>query len=327
MSLWKSSILAAAAIATAAGGASAQEYPNRPVTLVVAAAAGGPIDVFGRLLAERMSVLFNQRVIIENVGGGGGTLGGQRVVRSEPDGYTTLLGTLATHANPQLLGPKPVYNPVTDFEPVGLIAEIPLVLIARPDFPAKTMAEFVAYAKANASKMNYGSAGVGSAAHLGCLMLTTAMGVEITHVPYKGTAPAIQDMMGSRLDFICDISTSAVTHIQGGKVKAIATLANARSPVLPDLPTAVEAGLKGVEASTWTAIFLPKGTSLAVADRLGYTMRAAMETPELRTQIEKLGGVLVAPDRRSSDYLAQYVKAEIAKWGAAARAGGAFPME
>ncbi len=316
-----------ASLVLVAGAAQAQTYPARPVSMVVAAAAGGPIDVFGRVMAERMSTLLGQRVVIENVGGGGGTLGGQRVVKAEPDGYTALLGTLATHANPQLLGPKPLYNSQTDFVSVGLIAEIPLVLISRADFPAKNLEEFVAYAKANAAKMNYGSAGVGSAAHLGCLMLTTAMGVEITHVPYKGTAPAMQDMIAGRLDFLCDISTSAVTHIQGGKVKALANLASVRSPVLPDLPTATERGLKGVEASTWTAIFLPKGTSSAVAEKLGGAMRGAMDTPELRAQLEKLGATLVAPERRSAAYLDQYVKTEIVKWRNAARAGGALPKE
>lgn len=308
-------------------GAQAQDYPSRPVSMVVAAAAGGPIDVFGRVMAERMTALLGQRVVIENVGGGGGTLGGQRVATAPPDGYTALIGTLATHANPQLLGPKPLYDPLSAFVPVGLIAEIPLILITRPDFPAQTLEAFVAYAKANAAKMNYGSAGVGSAAHLGCLMLTAAMGVEITHVPYKGTAPAMQDMLAGRIDFLCDIATSAVTHIQAEKVKALANLAGTRSPVLPDLPTALERGLKGVEASTWTAIFLPKDTPAPVAAKLGEAMRGAMDTPELRARLERLGATLVAPDRRSAAYLDRYVKAEIVKWGNAARAGGALPKE
>jgi tripartite-type tricarboxylate transporter receptor subunit TctC len=272
-----------------------------------------------------MGALLGQRVVIENVGGGGGTLGGQRVAKATPDGYTALLGTLATHANPQLLGANPLYDPVNDFVPVGLIAEIPLVLITRPDYPASSMQEFVAYAKANAAKMNYGSAGVGSAAHLGCLMLTTAMGVEITHVPYRGTGPAMQDLLAGQLDFLCDISTTAVTQIQGGRVKAIATLASARSPVLPDLATAAEGGLTGVEASTWTAVFLPKGTPAPIAAKLGNAMRGAMDTPELQAQLAKLGAVMVAPERRSSTYLDGYVKAEIEKWGKAARAGGAIP--
>lgn len=323
---WRMGVALAVAL-SATGVARAQDYPSRPVSLVVAAAAGGPIDVFGRVLAERMGELLGQRVVIENVGGGGGTLGGQRVVKAAPDGYTALLGTLATHANPQLLGAKPLYNSVTDFVHVGLIAEIPLVLVTRPDFPAKSLEEFVAYAKTNASKMNYGSAGVGSAAHLGCMMLLTAMGADVTHIPYKGTAPAMQDMLGGRIDFICDISTAAVTHIQSGKVKAIATLASARSPVLPDLPTAAERGLNGVEASTWTAIFLPKGAPQQAAAKLREAMIGAMNTPELRARLEKLGAAVVAPNRRSGEYLENYVKAEIVKWRKAAAAGGALPKE
>jgi len=184
----------------------AQDYPNRPVSMVVAAAAGGPIDVFTRIMAERMSPILGQRVIVENVGGGGGTLGGQRVAKAEPDGYTTLLGTVATHANPQLYSDKPLYDPLNDLTPVALIAEIPLVVIVRNDFPANTFQEFMTYAKANQGKLNYGSAGVGSASHLGCVMLDQAMGTSVQHVPYRGTAPAMQDLIGGRIDFLCDIA-------------------------------------------------------------------------------------------------------------------------
>ena len=219
-----------AAALSAGAPAVAQDYPNRPVNMVVAAAAGGPIDVFARIMAERMSPWLGQRVVIENVGGGGGTLGAQRVARAEPDGYTTLLGTIATHANPQLLTEKPPYDPVADFTPVALIAEIPLILITRKDFPASTFEEFVAYAKANQTKMNYGSAGVGSAAHLGCVMLDRAMGTSITHVPYRGTAPAMQDLVGGRIDFLCEIAVTAVQNIKSGTVKGLANLSNSALP-------------------------------------------------------------------------------------------------
>lgn len=313
------------ALVLSVGAAQAQDYPTRSVSVVVAAAAGGPIDVFGRLLAEQMSPILGQRVVIENVGGGGGTVGGQRVVNAAPDGYTALLGTLATHANPQLLGSKPLYNSIDDFVPVGLMAELPLLLVTRGDFPASNLKEFIAYAKANAAKMNYGSAGVGSAAHLGCLMLTTAMGVDVTHVPYKGTALAMQDLLAGRLDFLCDISTSAVSHIQAGKTKALANLATERSPALPDLPTATESGLKNVSASTWTALFLPKGASPDHAKTLSSAMNKALEAPALRERYEKLGAVIVAPQRRTPAYLEGYVKAEIEKWRGAARAGKALP--
>jgi len=177
----------------------AQDFPSRPVSMVVAAAAGGPIDVFTRIMAERMSPILGQRVVVENVGGGGGTLGGQRVAHAAPDGYTTLLGTIATHANPQLYGDKPLYDPLSDFVNVALIAEIPLVVIVRKEFQANTFQEFMAYAKANQGKLNYGSAGVGSASHLGCVMLDQAMGTNAQHVPYRGTGPAMQDLIGGRL--------------------------------------------------------------------------------------------------------------------------------
>jgi tripartite-type tricarboxylate transporter receptor subunit TctC len=305
----------------------AQDYPNRPVTLVVAAAAGGPIDVFGRILAERMGALLGQRVVIENVGGGGGTLGGQRVARAEPDGYTALLGTLATHANPQLLSAKPLYNAVTDLVHVALIAEIPLVLITRKDFPANTLEEFVAYAKANPGRLNFGSAGVGSSAHLGCVMLANAIGADVQHVPYRGTGPAMQDLQAGRLDFQCEIAVTAVTNIQAGTVKAIATLAGTRTPVLPDLPSAAERGLQGVDASTWVAVFLPRGTPAPVAAKLNAATVGAIETQALREQLQKLGAVIVAPERRSGEYLARYVVAEIEKWAKPIRASGAIPKE
>lgn len=302
--------------------AQAEDYPNRPVSMVVAAAAGGPIDVFGRILAEKMSDKLGQRVTIENVGGGGGTVGGQKVARATPDGYTALLGTIATHTNPLLLGDKPPYDPVGDFVPVALVAEIPLVLITRKDFPANTLEEFVAYAKANQGKMNYGSAGVGSAAHLGCVMLDNAMGTHITHVPYRGTALAMQDLLSGRIDFLCEIAVTAVQNINAGTVKGIAVLSPNRSPVLPNLPTAAEKGLPTVQAYTWTAVFLPKGTPAPIAARLQKATVEAMDSPGLREELQKLAATLVVPERRSSASLGQFVKDELVKWGNAMRASG-----
>jgi tripartite-type tricarboxylate transporter receptor subunit TctC len=305
---------------------SAQDYPTRPMTMVVAAAAGGPIDVFGRVLAERMGAILGQRLLIENVGGGGGTLGGQHVVRSPADGYTMLLGTLATHANPQLLSAKPLYSPVSDFVPVTLIAELPLVLIARKDFPANTIEEFAAYAKANPGKLNYGSAGVGSSAHLGCVMLSVSIGADTQHVPYRGTAPAMQDLQAGRLDFQCEIAVTAVPNIQGGAVKAIATLAKDRTPVLPDLPTAAEKGFR-VEAQTWAGLFLPKGTPAPVAAKLREAASSAIDTVIVRDQLQKLGAVLTKPEQRSGEYLARYVQSEIDKWAKPIQSSGAVPKE
>jgi len=293
--------------------------------MVVAAAAGGPIDVFGRIFAEKLSDKLGQRVVIENVGGGGGTVGGQKVVRSAPDGYTVLLGTVATHTNPTLLVDKPPYDPVADFTPVALVSEIPLVLITRKDFPANTLKEFVTYAKANQGKMNYGSAGVGSAAHLGCVMLDSAMGTTIQHVPYRGTSLAMQDLVSGRLDFLCEIAVTAVQNINGGTVKGIAVLSPNRSPVLPNLPTAAEEGLPTVQAYTWTALFLPKDTPAPIAAKLQKAAAETMDTPGLKEEMEKLAATFVTPERRSSAYLGQFVKDEIKKWGDAMRTSGVIP--
>jgi len=320
-------MVSACVAAAFSGPVAAQDFPNRPVTMVVAAAEGGPIDVFTRIMAERMSPILGQRVTVENVGGGGGTLGGQRVARAAPDGYTTLLGTIATHANPQLYTDRRLYDPLTEFAPVALIAEIPLILITRKDFPANTFEEFVTYAKANQGKMNYGSAGIGSAAHLGCVMLDRALGTKITHVPYRGTGPAMQDLLAGRLDFICDIAVTAVPNIKSRTVKGLANLSNTRSAVLPDLPTAAEKGFPAVQAYTWTAVFAPKGTPDAVVAKLNQATVAAMNGPGLREQLDALAATMVAPERRTAAYLGQFVKDEYAKWGDAIRAGGALPKE
>ncbi len=245
------------------------------MTLVVAAAAGGPIDVFGRVMAERMGRELGQSVVIENVPGAGGMMGGQRVARAAPDGYTAILGTIATHAHSQTLYKTPLYHAVSDFTPVMLIAEIPLVLIARKDFPASSFEEFVAYAKANPGKLNYGSAGPGSASHLGCVLLGKAIGADLQHVPYKGTGPAMQDLQAGRLDISCEIVVTAVPQVQAGNVKALATLSRDRSPVLPDLPTAFEKGFQNIQVYTWTALLFPKGTPEPIVTKM---REAALKT-------------------------------------------------
>src|SRR5262245_14342714 len=302
-----------------------QSYPSRPVTMVVAAAAGGPIDVFGRIMAERMSLVVGERFVVENIGGGGGTIGGQRVARATPDGYTTLLGTVATHANPMLYGDKPPYDPINDLVAVALMAEIPLILIARKNFPANTFEQFVAHAKANPGKLNYGSAGVGSAAHLGCVMLERAMGARFQHIPYRGTGPAMQDLAAGRLDFICEIAVTAVQGLHNRTVKALVNLSSTRSRALPDLPTAAEKGLPAVAVSTWTGLFVPKQTAGPVVAKLHGAAMAAMDGLGLREQLDSLAATLVAPERRSPAHATEFVKAEWDKWGAAMRASGALP--
>jgi tripartite-type tricarboxylate transporter receptor subunit TctC len=317
--------LLGAAVAGALGlsaPALAQNWPTRPITLVIPFAAGGPTDVLGRVMGERMSQILGQQVVIENVGGAGGGTGSQRVARAAPDGYTFLLGTVGTHAQNQTLYKKPLYHAATDFQPVALIAEVPLILITRKDFPASTFEEFRDYAKKNQDKMTYGSAGAGSATHLGCVLLDAAMGTKIQHVPYRGTGPAMTDLQGGRIDFLCEIVSTALPQIQGGAVKAIATMTKERSPVLPDLPTIHEKGIPNFEGLTWNAFFLPKGTPPEIVKKLHDATVQAMETPAVKDRLQTLGAVLVSPERRSPEYLADFVKSEIEKWAVPIRSSG-----
>jgi tripartite-type tricarboxylate transporter receptor subunit TctC len=303
------------------GSASAQNFPNRPVTMVIPFAAGGPTDVLGRVMAQGMSEALGQSVVVENVGGAGGMTGAKRVADAKPDGYSMLLGTVGTQAQGQTLYKHPLYNAVTDFTPVALIADVPIALLVRKDLPAKDFKEFVAYAKANQSKMQFGSAGAGSATHLGCVVLNTAMGTNITHVPYKGTGPAMQDLISGRIDFLCEIISTAKPQIDGGSVRALAIMTKERSPVLPNLPTAIEQGLD-VQAYTWNALFLPKGAPADVVKKLNEAAVKAMNSPAVKDRLQGIGAMVVAPDRRSPDYLGTFVKSEIQKWAAPIKASG-----
>jgi len=228
---------------------------------------------------------------------------------------------VGTQAQGQTLYKKPLYNAVTDFAPVGLIAEVPIALLVRKDLPAKDLKEFVAYAKANQAKMQFGSAGAGSATHLGCVVLNTAMGTNITHVPYKGTGPAMQDLVAGRIDFLCEIISTAKPQIDGGTVRALAIMTAERSPVLPNLATTREQGLD-VQAYTWNALFAPKGTPADVVKKLNDAMVAAMETPAVKDRLQSIGAQIVAPDRRTPAYLGKFVPEEIAKWAVPIKASG-----
>jgi tripartite-type tricarboxylate transporter receptor subunit TctC len=305
-------------LATAAG---AQQWPTRPITMINPFAAGGPNDVLARLFAQRMGELLGQPVVIENVGGAGGMNGADRVAKAAPDGYTFLQGTVGTQAQNQTLFRKPAYNSTTDFESVALMVEAPLVLVARKDLPVNAMKEFVAYAKANKDKMQFASAGTGSAIHLGCALMNMVTGLDIVHVPYKGANPAMQDLMSGRVDYLCDIITTAKVQIDGETVKPIAILTRQRSPVLPNVPTAIEQGFD-VEAYTWNAFFLPKGTPDAIVQKLNWATIEAMKTPALREKLESAGLVFVSDDRTTPEYLAKFVQSEIAKWAVPIKASG-----
>jgi len=303
------------------GTAGAEDFPTRQLTMVIPFAAGGPTDVLGRVMAQRMGEILKQTVIVENVGGAGGMTGGKRVADARPDGYTMLLGTVGTQAQGQTLYKHPLYNALTDFTPVALIADVPIALLVRKDLPAKDLKEFVAYAKANQAKMQYGSAGAGSATHLGCVVLDTAMGTKIIHVPYKGTGPAMQDLVAGRIDFICEIVSTAKAQIDGGTVRALAIMTTERSPVLPNLPTTREQGLD-VQAYTWNAIYLPKGAPADVVKKLHDAAVEAMNTPSVKERLQSLGAMVVAPDRQSSAYLGKFTADEIKKWEAPIKASG-----
>src|SRR6202790_60968 len=278
----------------------AQPSPTRPLTMINPFAAGGPNDVLARLFAQRMGEILGQSIIIENVGGAGGMNGADRVAKAAPDGYTFLQGTVGTQAQNQTLFKKPAYNATTDFAPVALIVEAPLVLVARKDMPVKDMKEFVAYAKANKEKMQYASAGTGSAIHLGCALMNMVTGLDVVHVPYRGANPAMQDLMSGRVDYLCDILTTAKPQIDSGAVKAIAILTRERSPVLPNVPTAIEQGF-AVEAYTWNAFFLPKGTPEEIVQKLNRATVEAMKTPALRAKLESAGLKFVSDDRTTPE--------------------------
>ncbi|RKE74057.1 Bug family tripartite tricarboxylate transporter substrate binding protein [Pseudorhodoplanes sinuspersici] len=321
--MYKTKLLAAlAGVLMFAGAASAQDYPNRPMTMIIPFAAGGPTDVLGRVLAQRMSEILGQQVVVENVGGAGGQTGSKRAADAKPDGYTFLLGTVGTHAQGQTLYKKPQYNSLTDFTPVALIAEVPIAITARKDLPVNGLKEFIEHAKKNKDKMTYGSAGAGSATHLGCVVANMAMGTDIVHVPYKGTGPAMQDLQGGRIDFLCEIISTAKPHIDSGAVKAIAIMTKERSPALPNLPTAAEQGLP-MEAYTWNALFLPKDTPAPIVKKLADGANQAMDTPAVKERLAGLGAVVVTPDRRTPDYLGKFLKSEIEKWAVPIKQSGA----
>jgi tripartite-type tricarboxylate transporter receptor subunit TctC len=243
-------------------------------------------------------------------------------LRAPPDGYQLVLGTTGTHAQNQSLYKNPLYHAVTDFTPVALIAEQPILLIVRKDFPADHLADFIAYAKANQQKMQFGSAGTGSGVHLACVLFNAAIGVNIVHVPYRGTAPAMQDLIGGRIDYQCPVITPVVPQIQSGLVKAIATLTKHRTPILMDLPTAQEQGLTDFEAYIWFAIFLPKGTPAHIARKLQHAIAAAENLPAVQERLKEIGAAPIAPERQTPEYLARFVEREVAKWAAPIRASG-----
>ncbi len=304
-----------------AAPAQSQDWPTRPVTMVIPFAAGGAPDLLGRILAPHLAEHLGKSVIIDNAGGAGGMTGSARVAKAPPDGYQFVLGTSGTHAVNQTLSKRPLYNAATDFAPVALIADQPVLLVARKDLPADNLPDFVAYAKANQASMQYGSAGPGSGTHLACVRLNMAVGINVAHVPYRGGTPAMQDLVAGRIDYQCTTG-SAIAQIESKTVKPIAILAKERSPILPQLASAHEQGLTDFEAEVWFAIFLPKGTPPPIVQKLHAASLAAMNATVVQAQMKNIAASVVAPGRRSPAYLQQFVESEIEKWAGPIRAAG-----
>jgi tripartite-type tricarboxylate transporter receptor subunit TctC len=288
-------LLTLAPLLVAAGTATAQSFPTKPLTLIVPFPAGGPSDALARALAQGMATDLKQTVVVENIGGASGTIGLTKLVNAAPDGYTIGFGTIGTHVANAALFKKLPYDPLTGFEPIGLAGTAPLLLVAKAALPGSNLKEFIAYAEKNKADMTYGSAGVGSISHYGCVVLLSALKLNITHVPYRGVAPAMNDLMGGHIDFMCDQTTTALPQIAGGKIKALAVLSDKSLPQLPDVATAASQGYD-VNLRSWNAQFAPKGTPQAVMARLNAALRAAVADPALVKQMNAVGVDLPSPD-------------------------------
>jgi len=314
-------ILLAALIHTAQS-AMAQDWPIRPVTMVVPFAAGSASDTLARVLGARLSEVLGQQVIIENVGGAGGMTGVARVAKAAPDGYQFVLGGIDTFAQNQTLYKKPLYNSVNDFDPVALMVEQAIILVTRNELPVKDLKEFTAYTKANQAKMQYGSAGVGSGSHLACAQLNAALGVDVTHIPYRGSPPAMQDLIAGRIDYFCALAAAAMPQLTSNSMRAVAILTRNRSPLLPNLASAHEQGLTDFDSYFWSGFFLPKGTPAAIVQKLHAASAATLDTPATQERLKEVGVTVVAADRRSPDYLKRFLNGEIEKWAVTIKASG-----
>ncbi len=301
--------LSLALAALSAFSAQAQNYPTRAVTIIVPFAAGGPADITGRIVADIFSRHLGQQFVVENVGGAGGTTGTTRAARANPDGYTLISGHLGTNALAPMFYPNLAYDPEKDFEPIGLIAEQPELLTVRKDFPANNLKEFVAYAKANESKLNMAHAGVGSVSYIGCLLLNSSIGIKPTLVPFTGTAPAMNAILAGQVDYDCDPVLGPLPHVRAGTAKALAIAAKNRSPLLPDVPTSAEQGMPEFEMAPFYAVFAPKGTPQPVIDRLVDALNKGLDEPAVRARLESLGATIAEPSRRGPAALATLVRA------------------
>jgi tripartite-type tricarboxylate transporter receptor subunit TctC len=311
----KKHLMAAAVLLMGAGmpGAQAQDYPARTVTIIIPFAAGGPADITGRIVADIFNRHLGQKFVVENVGGAGGTIGALRAARAAADGYTILSGHLGTNALASAFYPNLGYDPQQDFEPIGLTAEYPELLVVRKNFPANNLKEFVDYAKSNASKLNVGHAGLGSVSYIGCLLLNSAIGIKPTMVPFTGTAPVLNAMLGDQIDYECDPLLGTLSQVRAGTVKALAIAARKRSPMLPDVPTSFEQGLPEFDCAPFYALFAPTGTPRPVIDKLVAALNKGLNEEQVQKRLADLGADIIEPSRRGPKVLADLVRSESAR--------------
>ena len=308
--------LALAGLGSLVAAAHAQDYPTRTITMIVPFAAGGPTDIIARIVTAEMAKTLGQTIVIENVVGAGGTTATTRAARAAPDGYTLITGHMGTHAAAVPLYPKLAYHPEKDFEPVALLAGTPILILAKKDFPAKDLKEFVAYVKANTDKLNMAHAGVGSVSYSSCELLSSVLEIKPIGVPFNGTGPAMNALVGGQVDYMCDQIVNAVPQINGGTIKAYAVATPERNASLPNLPTTAEAGLPKYQVSAWNAIFAPKGTPPAILAKLNAAAAKALDDENVRKRLLDLGSDIPKKEGRTQAALAELVKAEVARWSA-----------
>lgn len=316
-------ILLAAAAVLAATAATAQNYPARPITMIVPFAAGGPTDIIARIVSEHMTRTLGQQVIVENVGGAGGTVGITRAAQAAPDGYTLAMGHMGTHGAAPALYPNLKYDPAKSFEPVGLAAGTPILIVARKDFPANDLKGFLEQIKASGAKLNEANAGVGSVSHTTCTLLQHLTQGKFTRVAYRGTGPALNDLVSGQVDFACDQIVNLVPQIQAGNIKTFALAMPERSPSLPNVPTTTEAGLPEYQVSAWNAIFAPKGTSPEIVAKLSDALDKALDDENVKKRLSELGGTIPDKKARTPAALQQLVESEVARWTPILKAAGA----
>jgi tripartite-type tricarboxylate transporter receptor subunit TctC len=306
-------MLAIAGLGVVAMPAAAQEFPARPVTLMMPYAAGGPGDTITRIIGQGMGKVLGSQFVVENTAGAGGTVGTAKVAAAAPDGHSLLVMHFGHAANTALYR-NLRYDAVRDFEPIGLIAESPMALVAKKNFPAGNLRDFVAHVKANSARVTHGHAGIGSASHLCGLLFFSATGTTVTSIPYKGTGPALNDLIGGQFDFMCDQTLNVLQSVNAGLIKAHAATTKARLAVAPDLPTTAEAGLPGVEITVWFGLWAPKATPQPVIEKLSAALREALKDPEVKNRLAVAGAETVAVERATPEALRTHLRSEIDKW-------------